>query len=905
MHQPDPHQPLRDDVRLLGGLLGETLRRQEGEALYERVERVRAFAKRTRRSGIDETRAERFAALASELRAIPVASAVPIARAFSHFLNLANVAEQHHRVRRRRDYQRDPHARPQPGSIEETLPRLLAAGVPPDALHDAVCALRIGLVITAHPTEIMRRTLQHKYNVIAGALADLDRPDLTPAERAALTDTLRREIAAAWETEEVRRERPSPLDEVRSAMAVFEETLWDALPQFLRSLDRTLMLETGRGLPLDAAPIQFGSWIGGDRDGNPSVTPDVTRRACLMARWTALTLYAKEIEALRFDLSMTDAIPELRALAGEAHEPYRAVLRDVQHRLERTRRCVERSLAAPEDGGHGTPVKREREDFDTAEQFAAPLRLCYESLQRTGNGIIADGRLTDVIRRIATFGLTLVRLDIRQEADRHTEAVDELARRMGVGSYAEWPEDRRVEFLIGALSGGRSIAPEGVPVSEPVAEVLATFRQIAAIDPESLGAYVITMAGQPSDVLAVELLQRLAGVDPPLRVVPLFETARDLRAAGGVVQALMSIPWYRDRVARSEGRQEVMVGYSDSAKDIGRLAAAWELYKAQEAIVAASRQMGVPVTLFHGRGGSVGRGGGPTYVAIQSQPPGSVDGTLRVTEQGEMIHAKFGLPGIALRTLEVYTSATLDATLAEGAPTEAPWRETMERLSAAARAAYRRTVYDDPQFREYFRFATPEAELDALHIGSRPARRHAAGGLQALRAIPWQFAWTQTRLLLPSWLGVEAILGEGVAPEDREICRAMYRAWPFFRSTLGLIEMALAKADADIAAHYDRFLVPSDLQHLGGALRGRLAGAIDTVLAISRHKQLLEDSPVLRRSIDVRNPYVDPINLLQVELLRRLRSAEKADADESETDWLRRALLVTINGIAAGMRNTG
>ena len=551
------------------------------------------------------------------------------------------------------------------------------------------------------------------------------------------------------------------------------------------------------------------------------------------------------------------------------------------------------------------PCTTEREDFETAEQFSAPLRACYESLQRTGNGIIADGRLADVIRRVATFGMTLVRLDIRQEADRHTGAVDDLTRRMGLGSYADLPEDRRVELLTGVLSSGAPIAPEGAPGSAAVAEVLATFRQIAAIHPESLGAYVITMAGQPSDVLAVELLQRFAGVNPPLRVVPLFETARDLRAAGGVVQALLSIPWYRDRVARSEGRQEVMVGYSDSAKDVGRLAAAWELYKAQEAIVAASRQMGVPVTLFHGRGGSVGRGGGPTYVAIQSQPPGSVDGTLRVTEQGEMIHAKFGLPGIALRTLEVYTSATLEATLAEGAPTEAAWRETMERLAAAARAAYRRTVYDDPQFREYFRFATPETELDALHIGSRPARRHAAGGLQGLRAIPWQFAWTQTRLLLPSWLGVEDILGEGVTAEDREISREMYRAWPFFRSTLGLIEMALAKADADIAAHYDRFLVPSDLQHLGETLRARLAGAIDTVLAISRHTQLLEDNPVLRRSIDVRNPYVDPINLLQVELLRRLRSAEKADADESETDWLRRALLVTINGIAAGMRNTG
>jgi phosphoenolpyruvate carboxylase len=902
----DPHQPLRDDVRLLGGLLGETLRRHEGQPLFERVERVRAFAKRTRTSGGAQTAADGFEALGRELGAVPVDAALPIARAFAHFLNLANVAEQHHRVRRRRDYQRNPRARPQAGSIEETLPRLMRTGITADALHQTVCAMRIGLVITAHPTEIMRRTLQHKYNRIAEALAALDRPDLTPIERETILQTLRREIAAAWETEEVRRERPSPLDEVRSALAVFEETLWDALPQFLRSLDRTLRLETGRRLPLDAAPIQFGSWIGGDRDGNPAVTPEVTRRACLMSRWTALSLYEKDIEALRFELSMTAATPALRELAGHAHEPYRAVLRDVQHRLEDMRRHAEQWLADP--GSHGVETT-EAEIFGTAADFAAPLRLCYESLHATGTGIIADGLLADVLRRVATFGLTLVRLDVRQESDRHTEAVDAIARHLGAGDYAGWAEERRVEFLIGALMGDQAPSIETMRANAPPAasvdDVLQTFRQLARIHPESLGAYVITMAGRPSDVLAVELLQRVAGVDPPLRVVPLFETARDLRAGAEVINSLLSIPWYRDRVLRNEGRQEVMVGYSDSAKDVGRVAAAWELYKAQEAIVSVCRQRGVPVTLFHGRGGSVGRGGGPTYVAIQSQPPGSVDGTLRVTEQGEMIQAKFGLPGIALRTLEVYISATLEATLATPAPTEPGWRETMERVSAAARTAFRRVVHEDPRFPDYFHFATPEAELDAMHIGSRPARRKASDGLQGLRAIPWQFAWTQTRLLLASWLGVEEILGEDVSEEDRALCREMYRAWPFFRSTLGLMEMALAKADADIAAHYDRYLVPVDLQDLGAALRRRLSRAVGSVLAITGHAQLLEDNPVLRRSIDVRNPYVDPINLLQVELLRRLRSAELSDVEDPETVWLRRALLVTINGIAAGMRNTG
>ena len=901
----DPHKPLRDDVRLLGGLLGETLRRQEGAPLFERVERVRTLAKRSRHDAADSAR--HFEALARELRGMPTDAAVPIARSFAHFLNLANIAEQHHRMRRRRAYQRDPQGRPQQGSIEETLPRLVADGLSRDTLYDVVQNLRIELVITAHPTEIMRRTLQHKYWRIANALADLDRPDLTPFERDAFVDAIRREITAAWETEEVRRERPSPLDEVRSALAVFEETLWDALPEYARSLDRTLRDVTGRELPLDAAPIRFGSWIGGDRDGNPAVTPEVTLRACLMARWTCLTLYAKEVEALRFELSMSDATPELRAAAGAAYEPYRAVLRTLQQRLEATLRHLEAQLVAGSSRQIAGPAPLPL--IETMEDFAEPLRLCYRSLCETNNDVIARGRLADVLRRVAAFGVTLVRLDVRQEAERHTEAVDAISRHLGLGSYESWSEERRIDFLLNVLTHDTRLAPSSLPasaVNERVADVLATFRMIATINPESLGAYVITKAGRASDVLAVELLQREAGVNPPLRVVPLFETARDLRSGADVMNALLSIPWYRGRVIRNGGRQEVMVGYSDSAKEIGRLPAAWELYKAQESIVAACREHQVPITLFHGRGGSVGRGGGPTHLAIRSQPPGSVDGTLRVTEQGEMIQAKFGLPGIALRTLEVYTTATLEATLSPPAPVESRWRDTMERLSAAARTAFQRTVYDDPRFLAYFNRATPEAELDAMHIGSRPARRTGTGELQTLRAIPWQFAWMQTRLLLPTWLGVEELCSETSTDQDRARCREMYREWRFFRSTIDLIAMGLAKADAGIAEHYDRHLVPREYRDLGEMLRQRLQQAIRAVLSITGHRDLLDDNPVLRRSIDVRNPYVDPINLLQVELLRRLREQNAARSEnDPHTARLRRALLVTINGIAAGMRNTG
>jgi phosphoenolpyruvate carboxylase len=898
----DSQKPLRDDVRRLGTLLGETLVRQEGEDLYRRVESVRALAKdvRERSSGLDD--------LANELTSMPLDAAVPVARAFAQFLHLANVAEQHHRIRRRRAYQRDPAAGPQPYSLEDALPRL-ASVTSPARLRETVLGLRIELVMTAHPTEMMRRTLQRKYNAIAAALEELDRDDLTPLERRALDDTLRREITAAWETEEVRRERPTPLDEVRSALAVFEHTLWDAVPAYLRSFDRTLAAVTGGGLPLDAAPIRFGSWIGGDRDGNPSITPEVTRRACMASRWIALTMYARDVAALGEDLSMPEASPALRATTPGASEPYRALLRTVQRGLESTRRAIEEQLST-RPGGRGGPAGEEI--YRTAADLERPLRLCYDSLHETGNGLIAGGLLTDVLRRLACFGLTLVRLDVRQEAERHTETIDLIARHGGQPGYADWTEDARVAFLASALSTALPHEQRALPHNPRTAEVLQTFQAVAAIPPESLGAYVITMAARPSDVLAVEYLQRRAGVDPPLRVVPLFETARDLRASGEVIDRLLSVPWYRARVEAAGNRQEVMVGYSDSSKDIGRVAAAWELYKAQGAIGGACRAHGVALTLFHGRGGSVGRGGGPTSLAIQSQPPGSVDGTLRVTEQGEMIQANFGLPGVALRTLEVYTSATLNATLASPPAPRPEWERTMERVAAAARASFRAVVYDDPRFMPYYRAVTPEAELDALHIGSRPARRGGGEGIAGLRAIPWQFAWIQSRLLLASWLGAEELGGAGLSDEDRAALPVMYREWPFFRSLVDLLQMTLAKADPQIAAQYDRQLAPPELQALGRSLRDKLAQATRALLSITGHAALLADNDTLRRSIEVRNPYVDPINLVQIELLRRLAvlrdeqpRGEDADARARTAAVLRKALKITISGVAAGMRNTG
>jgi phosphoenolpyruvate carboxylase len=881
MH-PDPHQSLRDDVRLLGEVLGRVLRHHEGDAVFNRVEQVREAAKRARTLDSELDHIDRL------LGDMPIASALTVARAFAHFLTLANIAEQHHRVHRRRDHARDPHGHPQRGSAAETLARLRQAGVPADALAAAISTMRVELVFTAHPTEIVRRTLLQKHNRIARILAFRDRPDLTPDEQDESLANLQCEIAAAWQTDEVRRARVSPLDEVRAGLVVFEHSLWDALPQYLRAVDRALAATTGTRLQRDVAPIRFGSWIGGDRDGNPSITPEVTRQATWLARWQAADLYLKDIVALRSELSLSasHASDELRARVGDAHEPYRVLLAEVRDRLEATRDLAEEALA------ESAPKLTGIAPYLAAAELAEPLELCFRSLASSGNEMMAAGRLTDILRRVTTFGVTLARLDLRQEAERHTAAVDWIAEAAGLGRYAALPEHDRQRFLVQHLAAG-DLRLDDLPRTtsdDRVRDVLDTFRVAARIHPESLGAYVITMASAPSDVLAVEFLQMAAGASHPQRVVPLFETARDLEHAGAIMSDLLAIPWYRDRIS---GHQEVMIGYSDSAKDAGRMSADWALYRAQEDVVAACENSGVRLTLFHGRGGSIGRGGGPNYLAIQSQPPGSVRGTLRATEQGEMIQAKFGLVDIAIRTLEVYTTATLEAAVRPQPSPKPEWRACMDQVAGRARAAYRSVVYDDPRFIPYFRTATPEPELTQVSIGSRPARRTPGKGVESLRAIPWQFAWTQTRLMLPSWLGIEDALSAG----HNGMLREMYAQWAFFASTIDLVEMTLAKADGRIAAQYDR-LAPEELRPLGRDMRERLARAVDAVLAVTAHDGLLEANPVLRRSIGVRNPYVDPINLVQVELLRRLRGP---DPDPTLFD----AFVVTVNGIAAGMRNTG
>ncbi|MGE6791541.1 phosphoenolpyruvate carboxylase [Pseudomonas guineae] len=871
---------LREDVHQLGELLGDTIKVQHGAAFLDKIERIRKGAKASRRGSTEG--AEQLSATLNQLADDEL---LPVARAFNQFLNLANIAEQYHRVRRRAPGEAQPF---EDSILAELLQRLASHGHKGEALARQFGRLDIELVLTAHPTEVARRTLIQKYDAMAEQLAAGDHSDLSTAEREQVKQRLQRLIAEAWHTEEIRRSRPSPVDEAKWGFAVIEHSLWHAIPNVLRKADQVLHSATGLHLPLDAAPIRFASWMGGDRDGNPNVTASVTREVLLLARWMAADLYLRDIDQLAAELSMQQASPALLARVGESAEPYRSLLKQLRERLRATRSwaqaALHEDLPAP-----AAVLQNNRELFE-------PLQCCYQSLHNCGMGVIADGPLLDCLRRAATFGLFLGRLDVRQDASRHAAAMSEITDYLGLGRYTEWDEEARLAFLQKELDNRRPLLPGHFKPSGETEEVLATCREVARAPAASLGSYVISMAGAASDVLAVQLLLKEAGLQRPMRVVPLFETLADLDNAGPVIRQLLALHGYR---ARLHGPQEVMIGYSDSAKDAGTTAAAWAQYRAQETLVQVCSEQDVELLLFHGRGGTVGRGGGPAHAAILSQPPGSVAGRFRTTEQGEMIRFKFGLPDIAEQNLNLYLAAVLEATLLPPPSPEPAWRELMDKLASDGVKAYRAVVREHPQFVDYFRQATPEQELGRLPLGSRPAKRR-EGGVESLRAIPWIFAWTQTRLMLPAWLGWEAALNNALQRGEGELLGQMRAGWPFFRTRIDMLEMVLTKADESIASLYDERLVEPSLQPLGVHLRGLLSQAVAAVLGLTGQSQLLAHSPETLESISVRNTYLDPLHLLQAELLARARQR-----DNQADSPLEQALLVSVAGIAAGLRNTG
>ncbi|KAG6508146.1 hypothetical protein ZIOFF_033517 [Zingiber officinale] len=903
----------------------------------------------------DKPEPQKLEDLGKVLTSLDAGDTIVVTKSFSHMLNLANLAEEVQIAYRRRTKLKkgdfvDENSATTESDIEETLKRLVVVlKKSKEEVFDALKNQTVDLVLTAHPTQSVRRSLLQKHARIRNCLTQLNAKDITPDDKQELDEALQREIQAAFRTDEIKRTPPTPQDEMRAGMSYFHETIWKGVPKFLRRVDTALKnIGINERVPYNAPLIQFSSWMGGDRDGNPRVTPEVTRDVCLLARMMAANLYYAQIEDLMFELSMWRCNTELRVRADvldrsskkdakhyiefwkqvPPNEPYRVVLSDVRDKLYSTR---ERSRHLLSNGYSDIP---EEATFTNVEQFLEPLEVCYRSLCDCGDRSIADGSLLDFLRQVSTFGLSLVRLDIRQESDRHTDVVDAITKHLGIGSYRDWSEEQRQEWLLSELNGKRPLFGIDLPKTNEVADVLDTFHVIAELPSDNFGAYIISMATAPSDVLAVELLQRECHVKTPLRVVPLFEKLADLEAAPAALARLFSIDWYRNRI---NGKQEVMIGYSDSGKDAGRFSAAWQLYKAQEDLIKVANKYGVKLTMFHGRGGTVGRGGGPTHLAILSQPPDTVHGSLRVTVQGEVIEQSFGEEHLCFRTLQRFTAATLEHGMHPPIPPKPEWRSLMDEMAVLATKEYRSIVFQEPRFVEYFRLvsnltlATPELEYGRMNIGSRPSKRKPSGGIESLRAIPWIFAWTQTRFHLPVWLGFRAAFKHVLQKDAKNLqtLQQMYNEWPFFRVTIDLVEMVFAKGDPGIAALYDKLLVSEDLWKFGEELRANYNETKQLLLQVAGHKDLLEGDPYLKQRLRLRDAYITTLNACQAYTLKRIRdpsyhvnvrphlsreitesskpAAElvKLNPSSEYAPGLEDTLILTMKGIAAGMQNTG
>jgi len=870
---------------MLGKLLGDTIKDALGENILDRVETIRKLSKSSR-AGNDAHRKE----LLNTLQNLSNDELLPVARAFSQFLNLTNVAEQYQTISRSGDGANHPEL------LKTTFDRLKQQpDLSESAIRAAIESLSLELVLTAHPTEITRRTLIHKLVEVNSCLKQLDHSDISDYERNQIMRRLRQLVAQAWHTDEIRKYRPTPIDEAKWGFAVVENSLWEGVPAFLRELNEQVEEAFGVKLPVDFVPVKFTSWMGGDRDGNPNVTATVTRHAMQLSRWKAADLFLRDVGVLISELSMSECSDEVRELCGdpEAIEPYRVILKRMRSQLLNTQAYLERRLK-------GERLPRPADLLISNDQLWTPLYAIYQSLQQCDMGIIANGQLLDTLRRVKCFGVPLVRIDLRQESTRHTEAIAEVTRYLGLGDYESWSEADKQAFLVRELNSKRPLLPRHWEPSDETREVLETCRVAAEAPQGSIAAYVISMAKTPSDVLAVHLLLKEAGITFAMPVAPLFETLDDLNNANDVMSQLLSIDWYRGFI---QGKQMVMIGYSDSAKDAGVMAASWAQYQAQDALIKTCEKAGIALTLFHGRGGSIGRGGAPAHAALLSQPPGSLKGGLRVTEQGEMIRFKYGLPEVTIASLSLYTGAILEANLLPPPEPKQEWHSIMDQLSKHSCDMYRGYVRENPDFVPYFRSATPEQELGKLPLGSRPAKRRPTGGVESLRAIPWIFAWTQNRLMLPAWLGAGAALQKAMEEGHQDQLEAMCRDWPFFSTRLGMLEMVFAKADLWLAEYYDQRLVDKTLWPLGKQLRDQLDADIKAVLTIANDAHLMADQPWIAESIALRNVYTDPLNVLQAELLQRSR---EQDARGEEADpRVEQALMVTIAGVAAGMRNTG
>jgi phosphoenolpyruvate carboxylase len=909
----DKDLPLREDIRLLGRLLGDTVRERAGEAVFETVESIRQNAVRFHR---DEDAAARRT-LETILNSLGPGAALQIIRAFGFFSHLANIAEDQHHIRRTRTHALSASA-PREGTMAHALARARDAGIAPARLRSFFANARVVPVLTAHPTEVRRKSTIDRERDVADLLVERDRFPLTPAELKANEAALRRAILTLWQTNPLRRTRLRVIDEVANGLAYYDYTFLRELPRFYAALEDELADE---GIALAdglASFLRMGSWIGSDRDGNPFVTEGVLRAALRAQSSRALQHYLDELRLLGGELSLDSRLVEisepLAELAGRSpdhsanrdHEPYRRAITGIRARVAATAHALD--PAAPRPMGDASPYRNSTE-------LLADLAVIDASLAANGSAVLASGRLKNLRRAVDVFGFHLAALDLRQNSDVHERAIDEMLRLVQPGlTYAGLGEPERIRLLLAELGTARPLASFFLSYSEETDSELAILRTTAEAHrrygPNAVPHYVISKTTGVSDILeTAALLKEVGLLRPPdgvleIDIVPLFETIEDLRNCGAVMDKLLGLYEYT-RLLESRSRvQEVMLGYSDSNKDGGFLTSGWELYKAEIALVEVFRRHDVKLRLFHGRGGSVGRGGGPSYQAILAQPAGAVQGAIRITEQGEVIASKYSNPELGRRNLETLAAATLEATLLqpETASTPAAYLAAMEFLSAEAYRAYRGLIYETEGFDRFFRESTVIDEIANLNIGSRPSSRNASARIEDLRAIPWVFSWAQCRLMLPAWYGFGSAINAWLKTRPNDgmaVLQAMYRDWSFFQMLLSNMDMVLAKSDIAIASRYAELVQDVELrERIFSRLRAEWQSVVSALLTIMEQSSLLESNPLLARSIRNRFPYLDPLNHMQIELLKRYRGGDTGEAVVS-------GIHLTINGIAAGLRNSG
>lgn len=913
---------LRRDVRFLGNILGEVLVHQGGNELLEIVEKIRETSKSLRSVFLPEL----FADFKRIISTLEPDIRHQVIRAFAIYFQLVNIAEQNHRIRRKRDYERSAGESVQPGSIESAVQELKERNIPFEEVQEILGSLSLELVMTAHPTEAMRRAILDIHKRIADDVMQLDNPTLTFREREQLREKLLNEVITLWQTDELRDRKPTVLDEVRNGMYYFHETLFHILPEVYQELERCLnKYYPGHHWHVPTY-LRFGSWIGGDRDGNPSVTADITWKTLEIQRKLAIHEYQRVLRQFMKYLSFSSTIVSVSSelLQSIENDREHVTLRKMEvwhnekepYRVKLVYMFAKMNNVLDED-------MTGSECYQSPEEFIEDLKIIDRSLRFHFADYVADTYIQKLIRQVELFGFHTATLDIRQHSKEHENALTEILHKMNVTQdYSKLSEDEKIELLNELLNDPRPLTTPYQEYSDSTEECLEVFRTVFRAQQEfgvkCISSYLISMAEGVSDILEVMVFAKEVGlfrkdndgsVVATLQAAPLFETIEDLHAAPEIMNKLLSLPIYREAISAMDDLQEIMLGYSDSNKDGGAVTANWELQVALKSITEVANKYGIRVKYFHGRGGSLGRGGMPLNRSILAQPASTIAGGIKITEQGEVISSRYSLKGIAYRSLEQATSALITASLLarypEKEPTEKEWEEIAANISAVSQKKYQDLIFRDPDFLSFFKESTPLPEVGELNIGSRPSKRKNSDRFEDLRAIPWVFAWTQSRYLLPAWYAA----GTGLQSfyqgneDNLRVLQKMYESYPFFTSLINTLQMALAKADLIIAKEYS--LMTKDQtarERIFGMIKEEFNLTQELVLKITGQQDILDNQPVLQESIRLRNPYVDPLSYLQVQLLNELRELREQGQDDPD---LLREVLLTINGIAAGLRNTG